>query len=224
MASIFIRTIIIYILVSISLKAMGKRQLGELEISELVSTLLISEVASLPIADPDIPLMNAIIPTVLIVCLEIIISTVKNKSEKLKRYVEGEPTFVIYQGILRQDALRKHRISINELLCEIRMQGIADIKDVYYAILEQNGRITVIEKARYRQVSADDLGLSVNESGLFHIIIEHGCINRHGINRVGIHESSLCNELSRMGFCVSDIYLMMINDAGERRIIPKEKK
>ena len=96
MASIFIRTLIIYLFLSISLKIMGKRQIGELEVGELVSTLVISEVAALPIADPDIPLMNAIIPVLFIVCLEIIISSLKNKSEKLKKYIEGEPIFLIY--------------------------------------------------------------------------------------------------------------------------------
>ena len=83
MASIFIRSIIIYVFLGFSLKMMGKRQIGELEVGELVSTLVVSEVAVLPIADPDVPLLNAIIPIILVVCLEIIISYVKNKSEKV---------------------------------------------------------------------------------------------------------------------------------------------
>ena len=107
MASIFIRTLIIYVFISISLKVMGKRQLGELEVGELVSTLLVSEVAALPIADPDIPLMNAVIPILFIVCLEIIVSSIKNKSEKLKKYIEGKPIFLIYKGELKQSALRE---------------------------------------------------------------------------------------------------------------------
>ena len=146
MASIFVRTVIIYVFLSVSLKFMGKRQMGELEISELVSTLVISEVAALPIADPDIPLLNAVVPVILIVCLEIIISYAKNKSEKLKKYVEGEPIFVIYRGKLRQSALSDNRISLNELLCELRMQGVGDINNVYYAILEANGKLSVFEK------------------------------------------------------------------------------
>ena len=145
MASIFIRTLIIYLFLSISLKIMGRRQIGELEVGELVSTLVISEVAALPIADPDIPLMNAIIPVLFIVCLEIIISSAKNKSEKLKKYIEGEPIFLIYKGKLQQKQLKENRISVNELLCELRMQGCADINDVCYAVLEQNGKLSVFE-------------------------------------------------------------------------------
>ena len=136
MASIFIRSIIIYVFLGFSLKMMGKRQIGELEVGELVSTLVVSEVAVLPIADPDVPLLNAIVPIVLVVCLEIIISSVKNKSEKLKKCIEGEPVFLIFRGKLIQSALADNRMSVNELLCEVRMQGIANINDVYYAVLE----------------------------------------------------------------------------------------
>ena len=124
MASIFIRTILIYVFLAISLKIMGKRQIGELEVNELVSTLVVSEVAALPVADPDIPLLNALLPVALIVCLEIIISAVKNKSEKLKRRIEGEPIFLVYRGKLQQKALCDNRMSVNELLCEMRMQEI----------------------------------------------------------------------------------------------------
>ena len=93
MASIFFRTIIVYLLLSLSMKIMGKRQIGELDVSDLISTLLISEIAAIPIDDSDIPLMNAVIPILFIVCLEIIISAAKNRSNKIKRPVEGPPEF-----------------------------------------------------------------------------------------------------------------------------------
>ena len=96
MVSIVIRTLIIYLVLLISLRIMGKRQLGELDASELVSALLISELASIPIDDPDIPLLNAIIPILLIFSMEIILSTIKNKSEFLKRTIEGKPAYIIY--------------------------------------------------------------------------------------------------------------------------------
>ena len=105
MVSIIIRTAIIYILLSFELRIMGKRQIGELDVSELVSTLLISELAAIPIDDPDIPLLNAIIPMLFILSAEILLSTVKNKSEKLKRIIDGEPTYIIYKGRLLQSAL-----------------------------------------------------------------------------------------------------------------------
>ena len=132
-------------MIALVLKLMGKRQIGELEVSELVSTLLISEIAALPIADPDIPLLNAIIPVVLIFSLEVIISALKNKSEKLKRIVEGEPVFLVFKGKIKVQALKDTRLSINELLSEARLQGIGDFSEILYAILEQNGKISFIK-------------------------------------------------------------------------------
>ena len=210
MASIFIRTVIIYVFLSISLKIMGKRQIGELEISELVSTLVLSEVAALPIADPDIPLMNALVPVILIVCLEIIISSLKNKSEKLKRYVEGEPIFIIYRGKLQQSALEKNRISINELMCEIRLQGVGDINDVYYAVLEQNGKLSVFQK---------------NESnGFTHSIIIDTETNTKVMKRLGYDEIWLQKQLNEHSTKQKNVFLMTVDDTGKTSIIKKDEK
>ena len=119
--------------------------------------------------------------------------------------------------------MKNARISFDELFCELRNQGVYDLDEIEYAILEQNGRITVIQKAKYQQPSAEQLHLKTKESGLFHIIIDHGTINKHGISKLGITEKQLIDELSKKGFKASDVYLMMINDAGERKIIPKER-
>ena len=129
MASVLIRTVLIYGFLALAMKLMGKRQLGELETGELISALLISEIAALPIDNPDIPLSSAIFPTLLIITLEILLSFIKNKSNRLKRAVDGEPTFIIYKGRLRQDVLRENRISINEVLSELRVMGVGDIAD-----------------------------------------------------------------------------------------------
>ena len=140
MASIVIRSAIIYFMLMIFLRIMGKRQIGELDITELVCTLLISEIAAIPIDDPDIPLLNAIIPAMLILSAEIIISTIKNKSERLKRAFEGVASYIIYKGRLFQGELSENRISINEVMAEMRGQGIGDIGEVEYAIIEENAR------------------------------------------------------------------------------------
>lgn len=208
MVSIFIRTILIYTILSVSLKIMGKRQIGELDVGELVSTLVVSEVAALPIADPDIPLMNAVIPVALIVCLEIIISTVKNKSEKLKRYVEGAPCFLIYRGKLKQEELTKNRISINELLCEIRMQGIGNIKDVYYAILEQNGKLSVFDK----------------KEAVSHTLIVDAQVNTDRLKALGYGNEWLKKKLTGHNATVDEIFLMTVDDNENTYIIKKEEK
>lgn len=208
MASIFVRTVIIYVFLSFSLKFMGKRQMGELEISELVSTLVISEVAALPVADPDIPLLNAIVPVILIVCLEIIISYAKNKSEKLKKYVEGEPIFVIYKGKLRQQALSENRISLNELLCELRMQGVGDINNVYYAVLEPNGKLSVFEKS--------------NGCSFSHNVIIDTEAKVEELQNLGYNEAWLEKELKKLKVDQKDIFLLTVDDEENVYVIKKD--
>ncbi|MBQ8302198.1 MAG: DUF421 domain-containing protein [Clostridia bacterium] len=209
MTSILVRTLIIYLLLSFSLRIMGKRQLGELDVSELVSTLLISEIASIPIDDPDIPLLNAIIPILFILSTEIILSTIKNKSERLKKTIEGKPEYIIYKGRLLQKVLDDNRISINELLSELRSQGIGDIKKVYYATVEQNGVLSV---------------LKVGESDLAHPIIIDGRVIEDTIKTLGYDRRWLDKQLAEQKAKQDDIFLMTVKDDGEINLIEKEKK
>ena len=224
MLTVLFRTAIIYILLTIAMRLMGKRQIGELEITDLVTTLLISEIASLPITEPELPLSHAIVPIIVLLSFEVVISFLISRFPKLKIIFSSRPSTLIRDGEMCQKAMRDARLSFDELFSELRQQGVDDISQIKYAILEQNGNITVIQKARFQQPSAQDLHLKPKETGLFHIIIEHGCINRHGVTQLGLTESSLKNELSKKGLEISDVYLMMINDAGERKIIKKEGK
>ena len=207
MVSIFIRTFLIYILLSITLKTMGKRQLGELDVSELVSTLLISEIAALPIDDPDLPLMNAIIPIIFILSLEIILSYSKTKFNRLKKYVEGEPVFIIYKGKLKQQSLKDNRISINEFLAEMRNQGIGDIKQIEYALLEQNGKISILKR----------------EDDVSHPIIIDGEINTAETTILNMDESEIASLFKTNKAKQERVFLMTINDKNDINIILKEK-
>ena len=209
MASILIRTVVVYILLSFSLRIMGKRQLGELDVMELVSTLLISELASIPIDDPDIPLLNAIIPILLILSSEVILSTLKNKSEKMKEAIEGKPTYIIYKGRLLQDSLRENRISVNELLSEMRSQGIGDISKVNYAILEQNGSLYLLQK-------------SSNE--MAHTFIIDGNLIYERLKSLGYDDRWLDKQLKQVKAKPEEVFLMTITDSGDINIILKEEK
>ena len=224
MLTVLLRTIIIYAVLIIAIRLMGKRQIGELEISDLVTTFLISEIASLPITEPELPLSHAIIPIVFLLSFEVMISFLISRVPKLKPIFTSRPSTLIRDGELCQKAMRDARLSFDELFSELRQQGVDDISQIKYAILEQNGNITVIQKARFRQPNMQDLHIKVKETGLFHIVIDNGFMNSHGMSQLKITEASLINELNKKGLRVSDVYLMMINDAGERRIVPKEKK
>ena len=208
MTSIVIRTIIVYILLSFALRIMGKRQLGELDVSELVSTLLISEIASIPIDDPDIPLMNAIIPILFILAVEIILSTIKNKSEGLKELIEGKPQYIIYKGRLLQKTLKDNRISINELLSEMRTQGVGDIDDVYYAAVEQNGSLSILKK---------------EDSNMAHPIIIDGKMIEENLKAHGYDERWLNKRLGEKKVKMEEVFLMTVSDDEKINIIKKEE-
>ena len=208
MASIFIRTIIIYLLLSFSMKIMGKRQIGELDVGDLISTLLISELAAIPIDDSNIPLLNALLPILFIVALEIIISSLKNKYSVLKKYAEGVPSFIIFKGRLLKETLKENRISINELLSEARVQGIFDIKEIDYCILEANGKISISKKQ--------------NASGnVAHPLIIDGQINKSELRLMEMSENDLSSYTN--GTDTKKIFLFTLDDTRAPNIIIKEE-
>lgn len=208
MASVLIRTVLIYGFLALAMKLMGKRQLGELETGELISALLISEIAALPIDNPDIPLSSAIFPTLLIITLEILLSFIKNKSNRLKRAVDGEPTFIIYKGRLRQDVLRENRISINEVLSELRVMGVGDIADADYVILEQNGKLSVLQKNRDRMA---------------HALIIDGEVNEGALKTLGYNREWLKKRLADASRKADEVFLLTVGDDGTINIIKEEK-
>ena len=208
MASVLIRTVLIYGFLALAMKLMGKRQLGELETGELISALLISEIAALPIDNPDIPLSSAIFPTLLIITLEILLSFIKNKSSRLKRAVDGEPTFIIYKGRLRQNVLRENRISMNEVLSELRVLGVGDIDDAEYVILEQNGKLSVLKK---------------DFDKLAHAIIIDGEVNEGALKSLGYNRDWLKKHLDEAHCKKREVFLMTVGDDGKINIIKEEK-
>lgn len=210
MTSIFIRTIIIYVILTVIMKIMGKRQIGELEVNELVSTLLISEIGALPISDTDIPLLPSIVPILFIAATEVLVSVVKNKSAALKRVVEGEPTYIIYKGKLRQNALADNRISINELLTEMRTQGIGDIKEIRYAILEQNGKLSFLKETDSPNVST--------------VIVIDTIPDLKNMKEAGLNMEWLEKRLSERCINLSEVFLMTVNENGEIAVIKKENQ
>ena len=197
MGVILARCVIIYILLTFSMRITGKRQIGELDVGDLVSTLLISELAAIPIDDPDVPLLNAIIPILIIVSLEIIVSTLKTRWRPLKKAVEGRPVYIIYKGRLLESELSRSRISINELLGEMRGAGIFDISEVEYGIIEQNGKLSLFKKS---------------DSAFAHTLIADGEIMNDAVKRLGAEE--IIKEKLK-GEDARDVLLMTLDDNGK---------
>lgn len=223
MLTVLIRTLIIYLSLVLAMRLMGKRQIGELEVSDLVTTFLISEIASLPITDTKIPLSHALIPIIVLLRLEVAISFILAKFPKVKFLFSARPSTLIRDGKLCKKALDESRLSFDELFSQLRQQGFDDISKINYAILEQNGNITVIEKEKHKPPSAEALGLSVEDGGLFHIIIEKGSLNAHGLSEIGYSKEDIFRILEEKGYSYKDIYLMLVNDSHATHIIPFDK-
>ena len=223
MASVLFRTLIVYTLLSFTLRVMGKRQIGELQLSELVSTFILSEIVATPIVNTDLPLLYAIISVCLIISLEIILTYAKNKSSILKKLLDSKPNVIIEKGELKQDELRTLRISVEELLSELRLQGVSDIGDVRYAIVEPNGKLSLILKGGCEQATVGQLGLEPDSRGLSYSIIVDGEINKKNLARSGHDEGWLCGILKKKKLSPKDIFLFSVNDAEEITVIKKSK-
>lgn len=222
MLTILIRTVIIYVILIATMRLMGKRQLGELEISELVTTLLISEIASLPIADRSIPIIHAIIPLITILTLEMGLSIILLKCPGLKNVASARPTVLIRHGVLDQAEMRRIRISIDELISEVRQNGVATLEEVDYAILEQNGKISIILKKEATPPSAADLNIILKESGIMHALIEDGKPNDYNLKL--LHKDRLWLEryLGESKKSADDIFFLGMDDAENLYCIDKE--
>lgn len=222
MATCLIRTVIIYVLLILAIRTTGKRQIGELEISELVSTFLISEVAAMPIGNQEIPLSFAILPILTIISLEIIVSFLTTRSAFLKKIFLGSPIILIKRGRLQQQELSKARMSVEELLSELRQNGMTSIDEANYAILENNGKLTVTPKTKSRPVEVGDLDINIGENGIAHAVIIDGVIKKEALKGSGLDEKWLQKEIKKSGYILKDIFLMTVDDSGKINIIKKE--
>lgn len=222
MSVILIRTLIIYLSLLLIMRFMGKRQLGELEISELVTALLLSETASLPITNPDIPLSHAFIPIVVITSLEVLLSGLLMKLPLLKKILTVRPAILVRNGQPDRATMKDMRISNEELLSQLRQKDVTDLKDLAYAILEPNGQISVTLKATARPATTEELGVHATEVGITHLVINDGQINRRNLSLAGKSDAWLDSLLRQKKIQASEIFMLTVDDAGGVHIIPKE--
>lgn len=221
MLTLVFRTLLIYFILLISIRLMGKRQLGELQITELIVTFMLSELATAPIVDKHIPISHAVVPIILLLSLEIAFSFAVSRIPFLKRLMFGSPDVIISKGRIIQRALSKNRIDLCELLSELRLKDIADPSEVEYAILEDNGKISVIKKASKSPLTPEAVGSKVKESGIAHPLIIYGKTSNIGLNAAGKTPEWLKQTLRESGLAQSDVFLMTVNDSEEVSIIKK---
>lgn len=224
MLTIFIRTAIIYFLLLGTMRILGKRQLGELEISELITTILLSEIASMPISNQNIPVSYAIIPLITIVTFEVVFSFLLSKFSALKNILSTPPSTLIYKGKIQQNELLKNRISAEELISELRLKNVSDPSQVEYAILEQNGMLSVFPKIEYQQATLKQLGIEDTEQGIIHIIISQGAWNEHNLKLLNKNKEEFEKHMRKKGVSQEQVFLLTVDDCGKKNIIIKEIK
>ncbi len=202
---------------------MGKRQVGELEVSELVTTFLLSELASFSITDDGIPLLFSVIPILTLLAVEVIASFALTKSRRLKKLFIGHPTMIICKGVLDQKELARNRISLEELFGQLRLKSITSLDEIEYAILEQNGQLSVITKTAKQPVSVENLRLNVERKGIAHAIIIDGVINDYNLKVSGKGKLWVERQLEKRGVCVDDVFLFTVDDAGNELLVLRDK-
>ncbi len=204
-----IRTLILYIMVIIAMRIMGKRQLGELQPSELVVAIMISDLASVPMQAIDIPLLSGIVPVMTLLVAEVTMSYLSLKSKKMRKLLSGEPSIVIYNGNINEKELARLRFNINDLLEELRLNGCHDVSDVEVAVVETSGKLSVIPKDSARSVTTEDLRLeNVRHDGLPCTLISDGTLNKHELARAEKDMAWLMKELGK--YSVDDIKKVFI--------------
>lgn len=206
------KTVIIYALLIISLRIMGKRQIGELEASEFIATLLLSEIAAIPIAEKDIPITNAIFPLLVILVLEISISLIVSKNRKIKKFIDGAPSFIMVKGRLCFENLKKARITLDELISELRSLGFPDISKISYIILEPNGKLSAFPND----------GADAESSGIAHTIIIDSFINTSTLQALSLRREKILKGLSVAGYTIKDVLILTVNDNNEYFVMTKK--
>ena len=217
------RTVILYFLIIAGIRLMGKRQVGELEPSELVLSLIIADLAAVPMQDYGIPLISGIVPILTLLCLTLVISVLTVKNARFRSVMCGRPSVVIRNGKLDQREMARNRLTVDELMEELRCQGYGDLSAVHYAILETNGRLSILPYAAQQPPTAQDLQLSVEEPGLPLLLISDGHLLAQNLKLRGYDRNWLDKRLAEHGLRHDrEVFLMTVDLLGKVVVIKKE--
>lgn len=223
MAIVFIRTLIIYFALVLIMRLLGKRQLGEMELSEFVVAALIADLASHPLQDIGIPMINGLVPIVTLFCCEVLISGVAMKNIRLRALLFGKPSMLVEKGKIKQREMKKNRFTTDELMEELRNQGYLDISAVEYAVLETDGRLSVIPYPSESPVTPSQLKIEAEDKGYPVVVISDGHVIESNLRLVGRDMNWLNKRLAALGVKNTEtVFLMTVNSAGQVYFAPKE--
>ena len=223
MLVVFFRTIVLYLVVVIALRLMGKRQIGQLQPSELVIAIMISEVASIPMQNTGVPLLSGLVPVLTLIIAEVILSFVSLKSRKMRRLLSGKPSILIDHGKIKEKELEKSRFNIEDLLEELRMNNYPDITEVEYAVLETSGQLSIVPKTEARPATVKDLNLNRPPTQRTHTIVSDGMVDEPELQQANkdirwLKKQLAANNIER----IEDVFLATIDSNGSLFVQLKE--
>ncbi|HEX3037728.1 MAG TPA: DUF421 domain-containing protein [Oscillospiraceae bacterium] len=219
-----IRTVLLYIVIIAAVRLMGKRQISELQTSELVVTLLISDIASIPMQDTGQPLVSGLLPMAVLVVCEIVVSALMVQSGKFRRLICGRPIVVINNGKVDQKEMRRLRLTTEDLFEDLRQKDVFSIEDVAYAIVETNGKMSVIKKPDKETPVNGNLGIMLPDTGIETVVISDGEICDLSARLCNKSHAWVEGVLRGKNLQLKDVFIMTANTKGDFTIIKKEKK
>lgn len=222
MLTTIIRTLILYFSAVISVRLMGKRQIGELQPTELVVTILLSEIAAIPIQDNNIPLINSLIPLMLLVGFEIILSVINIKSVRFRKISDGNPFIIVRDGVPDRKIMEMLRLSVDDILSALRQKDVFDISDVQYAVMETNGSVSVLLKPEKRNITAADMKIKTKDTGFLSPVITEGRVLKNNLSQCNKSPDDIMNELKKHNYKQDDIFLMTVDKNGKYSYIFKD--
>ena len=225
MITAFIRTVILYFFIIIGMRLMGKRQIGELEPSELVLTMMISDLAAVPMQDFGIPLLSGLLPILTLLAISLLLSQLSLRSLRLRALICGTPVILIRHGVLQQAAMRRNRYTIDELMEELREQGFSRVEDVKYAVLENSGQLTVFPWTAQQPPTAEQLGLDLKDDVTLPVVLINDGRLRRNLTACGRDEAWLRKQLSRQKIASpKEVFLLTLDEQGQVFCVRKEQE
>ena len=218
----YIRTIFLYLILIAVVRIMGKRQIGEMEASEFVVTMLVANLAAIPMQDGGIPLYSGLVPILTVLGVELVLSSLSLRSIRLRRLLCGKPVILIENGRILQENLRATRVTLDELMGHLREKDVLDVQTVQYAILETNGNLSVFPFPKEMPPSAKDLGVTPKDRFLPVTIIEDGYLFRDNLREAGKDETWVHKVLGEYRAGIASTWLLTVDKSGHVVWLGKE--
>ena len=219
----FIRAIILYIIVLVVMRMMGKREIGQLQPFELAISIMIADLASIPMADTGIPITNGIIPILGLLVMHLVISILNIKSIRAREIICGKPSILIYRGKIDEKVLKKERFTINELQERLRGNNVVNLGDVEYAILETSGEVTVIQKPNKRNTTPEDFNIMPDYEGISYDLVIDGKIMYDNLKQIGKNYEWLRKQVNKFNIKPEEALLVTLDGKGQMFCQSKSK-